>query len=430
MVRAVPGIRRDPLSYLEGLTARFGDLVAFPMPRTPVLLVNEPTGVHRVLVDNARGYAKRTAQYGSLGAVTGSGLLTADGDEWRRRRRILQPAFHHSTVGAVGGHAVRAARQVVERWERLPDGTVVDIEAEALRVTLEVVAHALFGSDLRARGDEVVRAVDDALHSVISRVRTPHPRWLPTPVNRRLIDAVATLDRLCAQLVRERRAAASADDDLLALLLASASTEGGLSDQEVRDEIVTLVVAGHETVASALTWTLLLLGQHPEEQRRVHDELDAELSGRAATAADWRTLTVARSVVDEALRLFPPAWVLSRRAVSDDVVSGVHVPAGALVVVSPWLVHRDAKRWPEPGRFDPTRFSSDRSAAPTSDYLPFGVGPRLCIGRDFARLELVLLLATLLQRFRVTPVPGHRVTVDALVTLRPHGGLPLRLQRR
>lgn len=435
MVRAVPAIRRDPLRYLESLTARYGDLVAFPMPRRPALLVNDPDGVQRVLVDNARSYSKDTAQYSSLATVTGSGLLTADGDAWRRRRRLMQPAFHHSTVDGVAVAAVEAGERVVTRWERLPDGGVVDVDEDSLAATLEVVARSLFGADLGERGAQVVRAVDAALQAVIGRVRTPQPRWLPTLDNRRLRRSVQTLDRLCAQLVQERRVRPGADVDLLALLLAAADDDGGLADVDVRDEIVTLVIAGHETVASALTWTLWLLAEHPGEQQRLHHELDEVLGGRCPTSADYGRLPVTRAVLDESLRLFPPAWVLSRRAVVDDLLCGLVVPAGTLVVISPWLLHRDARRWPEPTRFKPTRFEPDESgesrrSVPSPSYLPFGVGPRLCIGRDFARLELVVLLATLLRRHRVGPVPGRRPRVDALVTLRPHHGMPLRLHRR
>jgi cytochrome P450 len=434
MVRAVPGIRRDPLAFLESVTARYGDLVAFPMPRTPTLLLNDPGGVHRVLVENARGYSKATAQYASLSTVTGSGLLTADGEPWRRRRRIVQPAFHRGAIDAVAAHAVGATQQVLGQWQRLADGAVVDVDAAALQATLDVVARSLFGSRLADRGQQVVRAVDEALRSVISRVRTPQPRWLPTPANRRLSRAVDTLDRLCADVVHERRVQGSSGDDVLALLLASADADGGLTDREVRDEIVTLVIAGHETVASALTWTLLLLAQNPQEQEQLHTELDVVLTGRRPEVSDLAALPVTRSVLDESLRLFPPAWVLSRRAVADDEVCGVDVPAGTLVIVSPWLLHRDGRRWRAADRFEPSRFRDEEAArdlaTPSSSYLPFGVGPRLCIGRDFARLELVMMLASLLQGHRVSPVPGYRPQVDALVTLRPRGGLPLVVRRR
>ena len=445
MVRDLLAIRRDPLGYLESVVARFGDLVAFPLPRTPVLLVNDPAGARRVLVENARAYSKATIQYGALSLVTGGGLLTADGEAWRRRRRIVQPAFHHGTLDVVAEQAVAAAERVTAGWAQLPDGAVVDVDAACLQATLEVVGRTLFDADLAADGERVVAAVHTALAVVVQRARTPQPSWLPTPANRRLAEAVATLDRACGDVVRGRRARGPVGgDDLLGLLLRSADAdavadaagEGGLSDTEVRDELVTLVIAGHETVASALSWTLLLLADHPQVQQRLHAELDAVLPGRRAPGwADLAELRVTRSVVDEALRLFPPAWVLTRRAEREDEICGVAVPAGTLVIISPWLLHRRAADWPEPLTFDPTRFDADRSATPRGGYLPFGVGPRLCIGRDFATVETVLTLAALLRGHRVELARdeqgrARRPGIEASVTVRPRGGLSLALHRR
>ncbi|GAA4358302.1 cytochrome P450 [Angustibacter luteus] len=440
MLRDLLAIRRDPLRYLERVVARYGDLVAFPLPRTPVLLVNDPDGARRVLVENARGYSKQTVQYGALGAVTGAGLLTADGPEWRRHRRIAQPAFHHGSLDAVADQSARAAQHLLGQWRDLAPGAVVDVDAACLRATLDVVGGTLFDADLAADGARIVTAVGEALEVVVARARAPRPAWLPLPSKHRLDRAVATLDETCARVVRSRRARGiePAASDLLALLLRSADPDadgqGGLTDREVRDEIVTLVIAGHETVASSLGWTLQLLAEHPAVQDRLHAELTQVLEGRRPGWSDVPALRYTRRVVDEALRLYPPAWVLTRRAVEADVVAGVDVPAGSLVIISPWLLHRRAEAWPDPAAFDPDRFAADRAAAPRPDYLPFGVGPRLCIGRDFALVESVLVLATLLQRVRFEPVRRDgaptRPDVDALVTLRPHGGLPLHVQPR
>jgi cytochrome P450 len=437
MVAALPLIRRDTLGYLERLVARHGDLVAFPMPRTPALLVNDPAGARRVLVENARGYSKATVQYGALSAVTGAGLLTADGEDWRRRRRIAQPAFHHGTLDGVARESVAAADRVAQEWAAVPDGAVVDVDAACMRATLEVVGRTLFDADLARDGEQIVGAVHAALLEVVARARTPRPTWLPLPSARRLARAVATLDATGAHVVRRRRERGiTADDtDLLALLLRSADAEGGLSDRQVRDELVTLVIAGHETVASSLAWTLQLLAENPAAQADLHAELDTVLAGREPGWSDLRALPVTRAVVDEALRLFPPAWVVTRRALEPDDVAGVAVPAGTLVVISPWLLHRRPSAWPDPLRFDPSRFAGERSATPRGDYLPFGMGPRLCIGRDFAVVESVLALAALLRRHAVEPVRDRagqvvRPVVDALVTLRPHGGMPLVVRHR
>jgi cytochrome P450 len=432
MVRAVPAIRRDPLAFLAGLVGRYGDLVAFPMPRTPVLLANTVPAARRVLVERHAGYTKRTAQYGALSLVTGTGLLTADGEEWRHRRRIDQPAFHHSGLEEVASQAVAAAQRVRARVPA--GGGVVDVDAAVLQATLEVVGRTLFGGAVAQDGERVVAAVLEALDVVVSRVRTPAvvPAAVPTPRNRRLARAVRTLDQAAADVVAHRRQAGvrDGDGDLLALLLRAADA-GELTATQVRDELVTMVIAGHETVASAMSWTLHLLATHPGEQARVHAELDEVLGGRAPAWADLPALARTRAVLDESLRLYPPAWVVSRRAVADDEIDGVAVPAGTLVIISPWLLHRRPDVFAEPEAFRPDRFLGDAArTVPRGAYLPFGAGPRLCIGRDFALVESVLVLAELLRDHAVLPVPGHRVRAEALVTMRPHGGLPLRVLPR
>ena len=254
MLRDMAAILRDPLAYLERTVSRYGDLVAFPLPRTPVLLVNAPEGARRVLQDNHRGYGKRTVQYAALGLVTGAGLLTADGDLWRRHRRIAQPGFHHDRLDAVGSAAATAGARLRERWDAVG---VLDVDRATLRAMIEVVGSTLFAADLSASGERLVEAVDAALGVVVRRARSPLPAvlpgWLPTPSGRRLRRAVRTLDEACAALVARRRAAglAGADADVLALLLRAADGLDGFDDREVRDELVTLVIAGHETVASA-----------------------------------------------------------------------------------------------------------------------------------------------------------------------------------
>ncbi len=432
MLRDALTIRRDPLRYLGATVARYGDLVAFPLPRTPVLLVNTPDGARRVLQDNHRGYGKRTVQYGALALVTGEGLLTADGDQWRRRRRLAQPAFHHGRLDTVAAAAARAGDDLRARWDAAPDG-VLDADRAALRTMLDVVGATFFAAELAADGERLVDAVDAALQVVVRRARSPLsavlPAWLPTPSRRRLRQALATLDGACRTVVRGRRAAglAESDDDLLALLLRTGDPA------QVRDEIVTLVIAGHETVASCLTWTLHLLAGHPDAQDAVAAELAGLPQGGPRDLAALAALPFTRAVVDEALRLYPPAWVVTRRALADDEISGVEVPAGTLVLVSPWLLHRRPAEWPDPERFDPCRFLQDdhregHRAGPRAGYVPFGAGPRLCIGRDVALVQAVLVLARLLRDRRVLrPPTAPAVRVDALVTLRPRGGLPLRL---
>jgi cytochrome P450 len=446
MIRGVPAIFRDPLAWLENQVANHGDLVAFPMPRTPVLLVNTPSGARRVLQENHRNYTKHTIQYGALSLVTGDGLLTADGERWRRHRRLMQPAFHHGGLDGVAHHALAAAERLREAWDGAPPGTPVDADAATMRAMVDVVGHTVFAEDLAGAGERVVTAVEDGLRAVLTRARSPLAGGpfarLPTPSRRRLDRANATLDAMCADVVRRRRArgAGDRDGDLLALLL-----RADLRDDEIRNELVTLVIAGHETVASALTWTLHLLASEPKVQQRLHDELDVVLAGRPPAWSDLPALPYTRAVVDESLRLYPPAWVISRRASGPDEVDGVSLPEHTLVLISPWLLHRRATAWPDPVRFDPDRFLEspaegvDRRERPDGserpdrrgDYLPFGTGPRLCIGRDVALVESVLMLAALLRDRTVRRPNGARAPiVDARVTLRPRGGLPIVLENR
>jgi cytochrome P450 len=415
--------------------------VAFPMPTGAVLLVNDPVAARRVLQDNHRNYSKQTVQYASLAAVTGSGLLTADGDGWRTRRRIVQPAFQHSSLDGVAGQAVEAALRLRARWDAAPDGRL-DADAAILRAMLDVVGRTLFDADLAEAGERIVGAVDDTLAIVVRRAQSLVPASWPTPGRRRFRRAIEVLDQACFDVVRARRerGVRDQDADVLALLLRAAAA-GELSDRQVRDELVTLVIAGHETVASALTWTLYLLAEHPRWQDALAAELDSVLGEppgdllgdhteqRLPGWTDLSRLRVTRAVVDEALRLYPPAWVITRRAVGPDVLAGVAVPAGTLVILSPWLLHRRADVWPDPERFDPGRFLDTERSAPRGDYVPFGAGPRLCIGRDHALVESVLVLATLLHGRRVLrPAGAPPPKADALVTLRPHGGLTLYLR--
>jgi len=436
MVAAVPRIRADPLAFLASVHERWGDLVAFPMPRLPVVLVTSPTAARRVLVDNHRGWSKRTAQYGALSAVTGSGLLTSEGEVWRERRRTAQPAFHPGGLSDVAAQSVAAAQRMRAGWPE--GGGVVDVDAAGLQATLEVVGRTLFGADVAEDGERLVAAVLEALEVVVGRVRTPLPAWLPTPARRRLRRAVAALDEASDAVVARRRAQGTSGDDgdLLALLLRAVDA-GDLAPQGLRDELVTMVIAGHETVASALTWTLHLLSREQEAQGRVAEELDAVLGGgdarggRPPTWDDLRSLPRTRAAVEESLRLFPPAWVLSRRAVAEDVLDGVAVPAGTTAIISPWLLHRRPELFPDPEAYRPERFEEGglgREAR--AAYVPFGAGPRLCIGREFALVEATLVVADLLRGASVHPAPGERVRVDALVTMRPRGGLRLEVRPR
>lgn len=429
MLRAFGAIRNNPLEYLHSVWLAHGDIAQFPVPRPPSYLVNSPSGVRRVLIDNAKNYGKSTIQYRALSLVTGEGLLTSDGDTWRRQRRVLQPAFHHSALEDIGSHVMEATQRVSRQWGALPEGAVVDADAYMMSAALEVVAASLMSTDLTGRSSEIAAATLDALEVVVARARVPltPPQWLPTPANRVLGRSVARLDDAVADMVGAR--ADESGGDLLGMLLSVRDDEGKpLQISDIRDQLVTFIVAGHETVASALGWAWGLIALHPEVGDRIAEEAERVAPGRPVQYSDYRELVYSRAVIDETLRLYPPAWLITRSALGGDMIDDVPVPAGSLIIMSPWLLHRHPQLWDEPESFHPDRFLDgvERFA-----HIPFGAGPRLCIGRDFSYVESVLMVAELGRRFRVRMPPGGRLPEgEPLVTIRPRGGMPLMIQPR
>jgi cytochrome P450 len=429
MLRGFLSIRTDPLEFLIEAQGRYGDLVAFPVPGAPVLLVNDPADVRQVLVTGARHWGKQTVQYSSLARVTGPGLLASSDPSWLAHRRIAAPAFHHRRIEAVAEQVRAAAREAAADWLNLPShGAVVDVSALALRVALDVVGRALFSADLSTRSQRLLDATSDAAQLIVAlgRAVVPLPEWVPTPVNRRLRAAGRELDAVCRELIGRRRrgSATSHGDDLLGLLM-----DGGLSDAEVRDELVTMVVAGHETVAAAISWTLMLLAEDQGAQDRLRAEVCAH-DGPMPMVATAEAVPWTRAVIDESLRIYPPAWVVSRRSTRADVLSGREVPAGTTAIVSPWLLHRREQSFSEPQQFCPQRFLGGAATTARSDYVPFGLGPRLCIGRDFALGEMVVVLGELLREHRVdVPTPWRRPQPQTLVAVHPRGGMPLHVTR-
>jgi cytochrome P450 len=423
------GLRRmlgDPLGYLEWARDTYGPIVSFPVLDPPPVLLDDPDDVHRVLVANHRAYTKRTVQYDTLATVTGEGLLVSDPPLWTQRRRLVQPGFHRDGLARVAHYTVRAAQAEVAS---MPDG-VLDVDEMMMRAALQVVGSALFSSDLSGHAATLVPAVLTALDRVVMRARSPWlpPPAVPTPGNLRLRQALATIDGAVDGMVAARAGREGEHGDVLDLLLAGEGPDEEVR-RAVRDESVTLLIAGHETVASALTWAWHLLVGHPDAYERLLAEVDA-LDGRPPGLDDLPGLPWARAVVDEALRLYPPAWVLTRRAAEADVLGGYPVAPGTLVLISTWALHRDPALWAHADEFRPQRFV-DGDVGPRWSYLPFGAGPRQCIGKDFALVEAVLVLAVVAQQLQFSrPADAVPPRVDALVTLRPRGGLPLVARRR
>jgi len=431
MARAFRSVRRDPLTFLTRVQADYGDRVAFPVPGAPALLLNDPDDVRHVLQTAARTWSKRTVQYAALARVTGPGLLASAEPNWIEHRRAAAPAFHHQRLAAVGDQVRAAADDALASLPASGPGRVVDVATLMHRFGLDAVGRALFSADLGPHAQDLLHATAQAAGIVVrlGRAILPTTAWAPTPVNVQVRRTRRRLDAVTGDLIAHRRAhgpaaAGSATDhygdDLLGLLL-----DSGLTDREIRDELVTMIIAGHETVAAALTWTLMLLAEHPEAQERAR----AELAGHGGPVSLLKRRTEipwTRAVIDEALRLRPPAWVVSRRAEADDELDGFPVPAGTLAIISPWLVHRRATEWPDPEEFRPERFLDE--GAGRRAYLPFGQGPRLCIGRDFALGEMAIVLDRLLATHRVSlPAGWRRPAPQADAAAHPRGGMPLLL---
>ncbi len=428
MLAQLRAIRTDPLGFLQGMTRTYGPVVQFPIPSPASYLVADPTAVRRVLVDRSRSYDKATVQYRSLSLVTGEGLLTTSGDIWRRQRRMVQPAFHRASLEAVVGHAAAATDELLARWGDTSRGAVIDIDEAMMRVALETVAASLFGTDLSADADRLARATLEALDVVVSSAQVPIrlPAW--TASQRTLRRATRELDEAVHRMVQRRLTEAEPRADLLGLLIAALEGDEPIPLREVRDELVSFMVAGHETAASAMTWALWLLAGDARAQQSALDEVGEVLGDRRIEVDDLARLPYLRAVIDEAMRLYPPVWLVTRRAMEPDVLGGREIPAGSLVIMTPYLAQRDPSAWADPERFDPERFLGDQRGGAAADaaYWPFGLGPRMCVGKDFAYLEAIAVLASLLQRVRVARVPGQpEPKAVPLVTLRPQDALPL-----
>jgi cytochrome P450 len=395
-----------------------------------ILIVNEPDGVKHVLVDNADNYTKSDLARRLLEPGLGRGLLTSEGETWRRHRRLMTPAFRQITRYAP--MITDATEAVLAGWDTRSSDAPIEVTGEMMRLTLAVIARAMFSFDT---ADDVA-AIDASITGYQLAVRLGFfdfvglPGWLPRSSARRARKALGGIDAVIARLLQRRLPADADADDLLTILLA-ARDAGELTPREVRDEVVTVFTAGHETTAQAISWAWHLLALNPDAEAALHDELSRVLGGRTPGFDDLAALPYARMVIEEAMRLYPPAHTMSRQAVSADIVGGHAVPPGSTILIVPWLLHRHRRWWDDPERFDPERFTPERSAArPRFVYLPFGIGPRICIGASFAMMESVLILATVAQRYRLSLSPGQIVEPVGLITLRPRHGLPMQLKRR
>jgi cytochrome P450 len=424
--------RRGPLPFFQNLAQQYGDISYFRLGPQQAFFLNHPDYIKDVLVTNHQNFMKGLALQRAK-RLLGEGLLTSEGSFHRRQRRLAQPAFHRARIASYANVMTEHAATTRERWH---DGETLDISEEMMQLTLGIVGKTLFDADVASDAGEVGEAMTVlmGLFNVLTIPFFELIQKLPLPQLRRFDQAKAKLDAIIYRLVEERRRSGEDRGDLLSMLLLSQDTEGDggqMTNEQLRDELMTIFLAGHETTANALTWTLYLLSQNAETEIKLHEEIDTVLGGRLPAFEDVARLKYTEMVLAESMRLFPPAWAVGRLALEDCEIGGYVVPKKSLVLMSQFVMHHDARYFVDPLRFDAERWTPEaREARPQFSYFPFGGGPRRCIGEGFAWMEGILLLATLAQRWRMKLVPGHPVALNSVMTLRPKHGMRMTLTSR
>lgn len=425
-------ISRQRIALLRGMAAKYGDISQLRLGKQLVVMLTNPEDIRDLLVTNQRKFQKGQALERAK-VLVGEGLLTSEGELHLRQRRLVQPAFHRARIAAYAGAMTGAAMARQAQWT---NGQLLDANRAMMDITLDIVASTLFGADVGAESSEIGSALDDVFEAFTIGYGplTPLLDILPSPRRRRFEAGkrrvYATIDRIIA----ERRRHKQDTGDLLSMLLHATDTEGdgtGMSDQQLRDEAITLFIAGHETTANALTWTWLLLARSPAAESALHEEVDRVLGDRLPTMDDLQQLPMTRAIIAESMRLYPPAYIVGRRAMEPYSVGGFDFPARTIFLAPQFIVHRDPRWWPDAEQFKPERWldAAASAARPKMAYFPFGAGTRICVGEQFAWMEAMLVVATLARRWRLR-VDGPDPALEPIITLRPKGGLAARLERR
>ena len=429
LLGALPEARRDPLGMFIKAAREYGDVVRLRFGPYTSYLVNHPDGIKHVLQTNHKNYRLAPFVADLFSLVSGLNLITSDGEHWKHQRRLMQPAFHRGRIAEFGKIMTDAAVKMVEKWQwAINKRETVDIQAEMRRLSLQIVCKALFDMDSEERNIELQQHIQTSYQYIEYRLNTflYLPLFIPTKRHRRLKQALAKIDGQLQEIIRARGRRKERKDDLLAMLL-QARDEGRLTDEWVRNEIMATIGAGYETVSLVLAWSFYALFRHPDVRRKLLGELDAILGGRVPTVDDLPLLNYTKMFIQEVLRLYPPFWGLaSRDVIEGDEVCGYSVPAGTTIEIVPYAVHRDPRFWRGPERFQPENFAAEYSAGrPEFAYIPFGGGPRRCIGETFALIEIQLILATILRHYELRVAPGFEVVPECSFTLRVKGGLPM-----
>jgi cytochrome P450 len=424
---------RDVLGLLRRVAREYGDIVRIPVLKGDRILLNHPDLIEQLLVIQQTKFYKSTISKEATQRLLGQGLLISEGDFWRRQRRLAQPAFHRARINEYAATMVEIAQTHAREWR---SGEIRDMAHEMTATTLDIAVRTLFGTTLPGEAEQVGRAMTFLMRYSLSRARSPVnvPASWPTPRNRRANREYEFLDSLVYRIISERQAQGNSvrHSDLLALLMSTMDEDGSqMTPRQLRDETMTLFLAGHETTALTLSWTWYLLSENLAAESRLHEELSGVLGGRAPEPADLERLPYLQAVVNEVLRLYPPAYVLARTSVAPSSFGGYDFPIGSTILVSQYVMHRDSRFYDDPDAFRPERWLDGLAARlPAGAYFPFGDGPRRCIGQGFALLESALVIATIAQKFRFRLVPGHPVVPEPLVTLRPRHGIRMTLQAR
>ncbi|MEW6649441.1 MAG: cytochrome P450 [Chloroflexota bacterium] len=428
----LPRFAGNPLQFLLDAAIRYGPVVRLDLASRQTYLVSHPEGIKHILQDNNRNYNKG---YHQAKPLMGEGLVTSEGEFWRSQRRLIQPSFNRQQLAEYADVMVTATRESFPRWDDFARSQQpVNVAEEMMRLTQMIIVRTMFSDDIGDQAVALGKAFDQTLEHLNRALFSPHPiiEKLPTPANLRHQRALRFLDEFIYTLIQKRRANPDAHNDLLSRLILARDPDSGegMPDRQIRDELMTIFLAGHETTANALAWTYYLLGSHPQVEAGLVSEIET-LGGRQPLLEDLPALPYSALVFSEALRLYPPAWMFARHAIEEDAIQGVRIPAGAMIFLSPYVTQRLPAFWDDPQRFDPQRFSEERSAARQRyAYFPFGGGPRQCIGNHFAQMEAQLIMTMMLQRYHLQPVEGIAVKPTPIATLQPRPGVFVRFHIR
>lgn len=427
-------LRTRVLDFFSELRGQYGDISTIRFSIRNVSYIQHPDFIHHVLQENNKNYTK-SLRYEQLKYLLGNGLLTSEGEFWLRQRRMIQPAFHKQKLQLLVGEIGSCTQQMIDKWEVEFHNKPFNLATEMMALTLQIVGKTLLNADVLSEAKNVGDSLGFLLRAVNIRTRTPVllPLWVPTPHHQKIKSAVSSINKVLDKIFDDRRIHPSSRYDMLSMLMEARYEDTGepMDNKQLRDEVMTIFVAGHETTANALSWTLYLLMKNPESMLKCREEVAKVLNGRTPVFDDLVHLKYLTMCIDESMRIYPPAWVIGRKTIKPDVIGKYKIPAGHNILISPYALHRDERYWPEPLKFMPERFTPEAiKNRPKNSYLPFGAGPRMCIGNNFAIMEMQVVLVMILQNFNIELLSGQEVIPEPLITLRPGNGIQVKVSKQ